>query len=61
MWREEIKEEKMVVPTKDLKELSRREETENLYSEAYCLICCKNMHSIVVLPSYHFNMYANCE
>ena len=60
LGREDIEEEKDA-PTEDLKELSLKEETENLYREAYCLICCKNKRSIVVLPCCHFIMCAICE
>ena len=57
--REEIKEE-TDVPIEDLKELSLREQTENLYREAYCLIC-NNKRPIVVLPYCHFIMCTICE
>lgn len=38
-----------------------REETENLYKRAICLVCNKNRRSFVILPCSHFALCATCE
>ena len=37
-----------------------REETEHLYRTQYCVICVKNLRTIVTLPCGHFSLCKSC-